>query len=66
VVVARIEVRAAQVDLAGALKELAKLPAALRAPAQDWIAKAQAREAAVDLSRRFAAEAVGALAKGPP
>jgi hypothetical protein len=65
-VVARIEVRAAQVDLAGALKELAKLPAAQRAPAQDWIAKAQAREAAVDLSRRFAAEAVVALAKGSP
>jgi hypothetical protein len=65
-VVARIEVRAAQVDLAGALKELAKLPAAQRAPAQDWVAKAQAREAALELSRRFAAEAVGALAKGPP
>jgi hypothetical protein len=63
-VVARIEVRAAQLDLAGALAELAKLPPPLRAPAQAWIAKAQAREAAVDAAQKFAADAVAALAKG--
>jgi hypothetical protein len=60
-VVARIEVRAAQLDLAGALAELAKLPAPLRVPAQAWIAKAQAREAAVEASRKFAADAIAAL-----
>jgi hypothetical protein len=60
-VVARIEVRAAQLDLAGALTELAKLPAPLRVPAQAWIAKAQARETAVEASRKFAADAIAAL-----
>ena len=60
-VVARIEVRAAQLDLAGALTELAKLPAPLRAPAQAWIAKAQARETAMEASRKFAADAIAAL-----
>jgi hypothetical protein len=65
-VVARIEIRAAQADLAGALTELAKLPASLRAPAQAWIVKAQARNAAVELSRRFAADAVAALGKPSP
>src|SRR5262249_11417990 len=65
-VVARIEVRAAQADLAGALAELAKLPAPLRVPAQDWIARTHARAAAVGLSGRLVAEAVAAPAKGPP
>lgn len=65
-VVARIEVRAAQADLAGALAELAKLPAPLRARAQGWIAKAQARNAAVEASQRFAADAVAVLGKPSP
>jgi len=65
-VVARIEVRAAQADLAGALAELAKLPAPLRARAQGWIAKAQARTAAVEASQRFAADAVAVLGKPSP
>jgi hypothetical protein len=60
-VVARIEVRAAQLDVAGALTELARLSPPLRAPAQAWIAKAQAREAAVEASRKFAADAIAAL-----
>jgi hypothetical protein len=58
---ARIEFKANQADLAGALAELAKLPEAARAPAQGWIAKAEARTAAVALSRRFAADAFAAL-----
>jgi hypothetical protein len=65
-VIARIEARAAQSDLTGALTELAKLPAELRAGARAWIAKAEARNAAVELSRRFAADAVAALAKPSP
>jgi hypothetical protein len=65
-VIARIEARAVQSDLAGALAELAKLPQGLRAGAQGWIAKAEARNAAVELSRRFAADAVAALAQPSP
>ena len=42
-IVARIEVKAARADLAGALAELAQLPATVRAPAEPWIKKAQAR-----------------------
>jgi hypothetical protein len=65
-IIARIEARAAQADLAGALAELAKLPPGLRAGAQGWIAKTEARNAAVELSRRFAADAVAALATPSP
>jgi hypothetical protein len=64
-VLTRIEQRALQADLPGALTELAKLPAPARAAAQAWIAKAQARLAAVAASRRFAADAFAALGKTP-
>jgi hypothetical protein len=64
-VLARIEQRALQADLPGALAELAKLPAPARAAAQAWIAKAQARLAAVAASRRFATDAFAALGKTP-
>jgi hypothetical protein len=60
-VIARIEARSAQSDVAGALTELAKLPAAVRAAAQPWIAKAEARSAAVEAARRLAADAVAGL-----
>ena len=50
-------------DLAGALAELAQLPAAARAPAEPWIKQAQARAAALEASRRFAADALAALGK---
>jgi hypothetical protein len=64
-VLTRIEQRGLQADLPGALTELAKLPAPARAAAQAWIAKAQARLAAVAASRRFAADAFAALGKTP-
>ena len=64
-VLTRIEQRALQADLPGALAELAKLPAPARAAAQAWIAKAQARLAAVAASRRFATDAFAALGKMP-
>jgi len=64
-VLTRIEQRALQADLPGALTELAKLPAPARAAAQAWIAKAQARLAAIAASRRFAADAFAALGKTP-
>ena len=50
-------------DRAGAVAELAALPAAVRAPAQGFIARAQAREAALAAARKLADDAVGALAK---
>lgn len=60
---ARIEVRAENADIRGALTELAKLPPGARAPAQAWIAKAQARDAAVNAARELSRNALNALAK---
>jgi hypothetical protein len=60
---ARIDALAAQGDLAGALVELVKLPPAERAPAESWIKQAQARAAAIDASRRLAADALAGLGK---
>ena len=64
-ILARIEVRAAQADVAGALAELAKLPAPVREGAAPWIAKVEARNAALASSRRLAADAFAALGKAP-
>jgi len=60
-VITRVEVKAQRGDLKGALAELATLPPPVRAPAQDWIVKAQARETALAASRAFAGEALAAL-----
>ena len=46
----------------GALADLGKLAAATRAPAQGWIEKANARQAALTAARRFAADTALALA----
>jgi hypothetical protein len=62
-IVARIEVKAVKGDLAGALAELAGLPPPVRAPADAWIKKAQARSAAVESSHRLAADALAGLGK---
>jgi len=62
-IVARIETRASQADLAGALAELAKLPPAVRAPAEAWSKKAEMRMAALDASRRISADALSGLSK---
>jgi hypothetical protein len=64
-ILARIERRAARADIAGALAELDTLPPEARGPAQAWIAKAQARNKAVEVSRRIAADAVAALKATP-
>jgi len=61
-ILTRIDAKAARGDIAGALTELKSLPAGVRAPAENWIKTAQAREAAIEASRRFAAAHVGALA----
>jgi hypothetical protein len=62
-VIVRVEIKAMRGDLPGALTELGNLPAPVRAPAQAWVAKAQARAAAVAASRAFAADALVALAQ---
>ncbi len=61
--VARIEFRAVHSDIAGALTELARLPANVRAPAEDWIKRAEARTAAIQSGNRIAADALAALGK---
>ncbi len=62
-VIARAEIKAGRGDVPGALAELGHLPATVRAPAQAWISKAQARAAAFAASRAFAADALAALAQ---
>lgn len=62
---ARIEGFGKRGDIAGALAELQKLPEAVRAPAEPWIKKAQAREAAVAAAQRIEAAAIAALANHP-
>ena len=62
-VIARINAAAARGDSAAALADIAKLPDAARALADDWVKKAQAREAAIAASRRIAADALAALSK---
>jgi hypothetical protein len=61
--VARSEAKAARGDLAGAAAELGELPPNARAPAEAWIKSAQARTAAIDASRRLAADALSGLSK---
>jgi hypothetical protein len=61
-VVARMEIKVAQDDLAGAVAEAAKLPEPVRAPAEPWIAKARARQAALAAAQRLAGDAFAALA----
>jgi hypothetical protein len=64
-VLARIMQRAERANIAGARAELAKLPVADRATADKWVAKVEARDAALDASRRLAAGAVAALKPTP-
>lgn len=60
---ARIEVRAENADIRGALTELAKLPPDARAPAQAWITRAEARNAAIAAARDLSQNALNALTK---
>ena len=63
---ARIGNDAARNDVAAALADIARLPDAARAPTAAWVKKAQAREAAIDASRRIAAAALAALSGPAP
>ena len=60
-VLARLEIDAAKADIAAALADLGKLPDATRAPAQAWIAKANARQSALAAARQYAADTARAF-----
>jgi hypothetical protein len=64
-ILARVEQRARQANIPGALSEIAKLPPGARAPLQAWVAKAQARGKAIESSQRIATDAVTALKAAP-
>jgi len=65
-IVSRAQAKAARSDFTGALAELNALPANVRAPAEDWIKKVEARNAAMDASRRVITDALAALGKASP
>jgi hypothetical protein len=62
-IVRRIEIRAEQGNLNGAVAEIAKLPEAARAVTKEWVARVEARNAAVEASRRFSADALASIGK---
>ena len=63
-VLARIAAEAARADIDSALADLGKLPDKVRDPAQEWIAKAKARQDALAALRQFSAQSARALGKG--
>jgi hypothetical protein len=62
-IVSRVTAAAMRNDIAEARRELKTLAPADRAAAQAWIDKADARDAALAVSRQFAADAMGAFTK---
>jgi hypothetical protein len=62
-VLARLDIETTRADIGAALADLDHLEPAVRAPAQAWIAKAQARQAALAAARQLAADTARALGK---
>jgi hypothetical protein len=62
-IVARVTAFALRNDFVEARRELKTLPDADRAPAQAWLDKTDARDAALAASRKFADDAMASLAK---
>jgi hypothetical protein len=62
-IVARAQAKASRGDVGGAASELGQLPPDIRARAQAWITRALARQAAIDASRRLAADALAGVGK---
>lgn len=62
-IVARVTSAAQRDDVNEAKRELMQLPASDREPVQAWIAKADAREAALAAARQFASDTMAALSK---
>jgi len=60
-VIARLNADAAHADIAGALSDIARLPAPAKALAAPWTKQAEARNAAIAASQRIAAAAIAAL-----
>ncbi|HXW23176.1 MAG TPA: hypothetical protein VEK73_00395, partial [Xanthobacteraceae bacterium] len=58
---ARAVAKAQRADIAGALAEVERLPAAVQAPAADWIKAAKARTAALEAARQLVATSLAAL-----
>jgi hypothetical protein len=65
-IIARAGAKAHRGDIAGAVAEVEKLPADVKAPAADWIKAAKARTAAIGAARQLAASSLSALAKTSP
>ncbi|MGY3032454.1 hypothetical protein ACVIIV_001624 [Bradyrhizobium sp. USDA 4354] len=65
-IVARVTAAALRNDFVEARRELKTLPEADRAPAQAWLDKADARDAALAASRKFADDTMADLAKSDP
>jgi len=63
-IVARMQAKVAQGDVAGALADAARLPADARATLDAWSKKAAARQAAVAAAQRLAADSLAALGRG--
>jgi hypothetical protein len=62
-IVARVTAAALHNDFAETRRDLAELSPADRAPAQAWLDKAAARDAALSASRQFADDAMASLVK---
>lgn len=60
-VLARADIAAAKADIPAALNELMKLPETVRAPAQGWITKVQARQATANAARSLVASTSSTL-----
>jgi hypothetical protein len=61
-VLARLEAQLARNEIAAADKELAALPEKVRSSTEPWRRKVAARQAALDASRKLAADSAAALA----
>ena len=62
-VLARLDIETTRADIPAALADLERLDPAVRAPAQAWVAKVQARQAALAAARQLAADTARALGK---
>jgi len=62
-VLARLEIDVAHADINGALADLGKLDERMRQPAQDWISRARARQAAVAAADELVAVSARSLGK---
>jgi hypothetical protein len=62
-IIDRAEAKSLRGDIPGIVTELSSLPPNVRAPADTWIAKANARAAALAAVQQISADALNALAK---